>query len=125
MINPRVMDAYMTEARLRTLAEALADLGYENDLLLETGGKNEIRIYREASDETFVVDYQILFDDDDSEEDELRAVGFCLRLHRLDGRRLEGSYGSFAGSVIAERQEGLALDAWDTSSWIREQIEKE
>ncbi len=120
MTNLHDMDGYMTEARLRSLTESLADLGYENDLLVEEFGKNEIRIYREASDETFVVDYQILFD-----EEKQRAVGFILRLHRLKGRRLEGSYGTSAGPVIAQREEGLALDAWDTASWIEEWMEKE
>lgn len=119
MTNPHDMDGYMTEARLRSLAEELAELGYENDLLLETFGKNEIRIYREEQDQTFVADYEIVFD-----EEGLRAVGFLLRLHRLEGRRLEGSYGTAAGQVIAEREEGLALKAWDTASWIEDWMGK-
>lgn len=121
MTNQHDMDGYMTEVRLRPLAEALADLGHENDLLLEEHGKNEIRIYKEEQDRTYVADYQILFD----EEEGLRAVGFLLRLHRLEGRRLEGSYGTAAGPVIAQREEELALDEEDTASWIQEWIEKD
>ncbi len=118
MSNLHSMDGYMIQARLQALAEDLADLGYENDLLVEEYGKKEIRIYREDLDRTFVADYEIQFDEEKGE----RAIGFLLRLHRLEGRRLEGSYGTPAGPVIAVREEGLPLDGPDTAGWIEEHM---
>lgn len=118
MYDPITLNGYMIQVRLQALTEPLADIGYDNYLIMEEYGRREIRIYREDMDKTFVIDYVIIFDEEDSQ----KATGFTLRLHMLEQRQLEVTINSSSGPVIATREEGLALNKLETVDWIEEHM---